>query len=563
MGYRGEDLDLRTPQTWSAGAELGAAPDPQGTFNGQRSLFRGNAIWVDDTVLAVANHAFDVALAHRSAEVRLEHLIYALTRLEASSDVLEARGVRVAALRRDAAITIASEIPTSLTSGKQQPRRSDELAEVLRLAAQSGSRRGSPGTAEDVLNILLDLRTDHPAGVLLLRHVGRNREAQDYPLVTQRFATEPPRPRSINEPYRYDMPAVAVSTDYTPRLDAIEETLRSLSGSVTNETGLLNELLADVSKSLAGQREDTARLQTGILENLRSGETRLDQRLAELGQRWSGLTDKLAHVEQLITSLPKGSSAAVDLEPVALKLGTIEEALLTRPEAPWQPLEQQVSGVSSAVGYLDTTLQNLAATVANALAGTDNRVASALAAFPAERTETANAVIAPITEKLGELKLTLEGALNADRGDFDQLTERVAALEDVLSKTISATVSAREAYVKDLTALHDALIKLNANQHTLAGSIDHWRLDATGDLSIIANRLDKLDAENERPVELMKSLMTTSDNMNRLIIERYHRRNRFWYWLFGTDDWITASWPSQVASVEHEMRNLRERSTET
>jgi len=86
MSYRGEDLDLRTPQTLGTG-DVGAM--------GARS----GPIWVDDTVLACTNHAFDIALAHRAGEVRLEHLLNALTRIEVAAEALEARGVRVAALR--------------------------------------------------------------------------------------------------------------------------------------------------------------------------------------------------------------------------------------------------------------------------------------------------------------------------------------------------------------------------------------------------------------------------------------------------------------------------------
>jgi DNA-binding Lrp family transcriptional regulator len=31
-------------------------------------------------------------------------------------------------------------------------------------------------------------------------------------------------------------------------------------------------------------------------------------------------------------------------------------------------------------------------------------------------------------------------------------------------------------------------------------------------------------------------------------------RNRLWYWLFGTDDWVAASWPSQAARIEADRR---------
>src|SRR5262245_21708748 len=119
MGYRGEDLDLRTPQGWSGaqGPDYTGAPTAEVFLNAPRGRIASSMpapsgpIWVDDTVLACCNHAFDVALAHRSAEVRLEHLIYALTRIEAAAEALEARGVRVPILRRESATVIASEIP--------------------------------------------------------------------------------------------------------------------------------------------------------------------------------------------------------------------------------------------------------------------------------------------------------------------------------------------------------------------------------------------------------------------------------------------------------------------
>ncbi|MEQ1670165.1 MAG: Clp protease N-terminal domain-containing protein, partial [Hyphomicrobium sp.] len=142
MGYRGEDLDLRTPQTWSATpADLAVSSDAGVIKNGQRTPSRAGPIWVDDTVLACANHAYDVALAHRAGDVRLEHFLHALTRIDAAAEALEARGVRVAALRRESATIIASEIPVGLANGKGTPRRSEELADVLQLAASIAARR--------------------------------------------------------------------------------------------------------------------------------------------------------------------------------------------------------------------------------------------------------------------------------------------------------------------------------------------------------------------------------------------------------------------------------------
>ena len=71
MGYRGEDLDLRTPQSWSTtAADLNVPVDPLAGRARRGAGNRGGAlnqpIWVDETLLASCNHAFDVALAHRS-----------------------------------------------------------------------------------------------------------------------------------------------------------------------------------------------------------------------------------------------------------------------------------------------------------------------------------------------------------------------------------------------------------------------------------------------------------------------------------------------------------------
>jgi hypothetical protein len=112
-------------------------------------------------------------------------------------------------------------------------------------------------------------------------------------------------------------------------------------------------------------------------------------------------------------------------------------------------------------------------------------------------------------------------------------------------------------HTAELREVHDALIKLNTNQHTLAGSIDQWRLDGVGDVSVIANRLESIEKSSSKPVAMMEQLTASVDNITKATVERYHRKNRFWYWLFGTDDWLTASWPSQVAAVEAERQTLR------
>ena len=66
-----------------------------------------------------------------------------------------------------------------------------------------------------------------------------------------------------------------------------------------------------------------------------------------------------------------------------------------------------------------------------------------------------------------------------------------------------------------------------------------------------------MEREAGKPMAMLAALNTNMDNLNRMTVERYHRRNRFWYWLFGTDDWIGASWPSQMEKIEAERRALK------
>ncbi len=129
----------------------------------------------------------------------------------------------------------------------------------------------------------------------------------------------------------------------------------------------------------------------------------------------------------------------------------------------------------------------------------------------------------------------------ADIGD------RLGAVERAVTGEIETAAAKYQAYANDLSELHDALMKLNQNQHTLAGSMDQWRTDAATDVANILNRIGALDREAALPIETINAINAHMDNMNRFIIERYRRRHGFWYWLFGTDDWIDASWPSPKA----------------
>ena len=99
MSYKGRDLDLRTPHA------PGVSEDAAGQAGWSLPPVPGRdgPIPVDQTVLACCNAAYDAALFHGARDVRVEHLLYALTRVDAARDILEQHGLRTQQLRRDAA----------------------------------------------------------------------------------------------------------------------------------------------------------------------------------------------------------------------------------------------------------------------------------------------------------------------------------------------------------------------------------------------------------------------------------------------------------------------------
>lgn len=608
MSYRGEDLDLRTPQTWNAGA-ADLAGDPR---SGLRSA---GPIWVDDTVLAVSNHAFDVALAHRAGEVRLEHLLHALTRIEAAAEALEARGVRVAALRRESATIIASEIPVGLPNGKGAPRRSDEFGDVLRMAAANAARRNAPASIEDLLYVLFE-HTELPGLALLSRHTVRpHREPE-----TVRYVAETryvPAPK-IAEPVRYvpepvrpayrDLSGSPTDSIQNSRLDALEQMVRALSSDLSNERQIVSSLLKDLSLQTQEQRTDQSRLQTtieeimtrgpsdsgleqrigdisrtlakiesgldtrgmgGMLDRLTALESALNARLNDMARSWAVLSERLQVLEKTVrdrppAALPQDFSdklrAAVDLTPIGNRLDIIEEALLSADQRGknddlakalderFKALEAQLVRGLSNTGVNAARFDQLESGV--------SRIEALIGTFERQRGETLHAMMQPVVERVSSFVGTTQAQQSALGDALSKVVDRLGSVERAVTAEIETAAAKHQAYTQDLSEVHEAMMKLNQNQHTLAGSIDEWRKDAAGDLSVISNRLSHLDAENERPFETLKALSGHMDNMNKLMIERYHRRNRFWYWLFGTDDWIGASWPSQAAALEAERQKF-------
>ncbi len=588
MGYRGDDLDLRTPQAAPAEAAA-AAPGSPFTATRTRSVGAANGapIWVDETVLDICNHAFDVASAHRAVEVRLEHLVYALTRTDDAADALEDRGLRVSPLRREAAGVIATEIPAAQGSGKTTPRRAEAFEELLRIAAAHAYRRQSPVGVADIVYALFDAGADFTSLLRLLPSAHRAAPAHgelaflDVDAVRERIRNGP-APAQTSRGLASDLASLSAAqvSNQHSRIDAIEQSIRALTTELANERKILSGVLQDLQRELMAQREDTSRLggitqekiQAIFGDRLQSLEQAFLSRAPAAGDL-GGLHERLSLVESSLQAEIATTRAAVDalseklpqdLSPLTQRLDTLEASSASDRERAKSGEEALSSRIQSLSETLDGQPAHISSLVSNPLVDQLNAMTAARDAQHASAAEAASET----NRRLAQLEEAFAAHVaRAEAAAETAAQERVAirALLERLNETIAQEAeNSREAFnaltenlTQDLSELHDGLTKVDGSQLTLAATLDAQGLEASTAASTLLARIENLERASAKPVEMLTALSTTVEKMHKVTIEKYYRRNRFWYWLFGTDDWLAASWPSQSERIAEELKSLK------
>lgn len=570
MGYRGDDLDLRTPQATpgdsaiSQPAEPFIAP-PRPRAGGMRAA----PIWVDEALLDCCNHAYDVASAHRAPEVRLEHLIYALTRLDEAADALEQRGVRVASLRRDAATVIATEIPVAQGAGKTNPRRAETVEEALRLAAAHAYRRQAPAGVHDIVYALLDSGMEFPTLLRVLPATARSAE----PALSVDAFREHPRNGPTGTQAVHGLASDFTVTTQHARIDAIEDSLRTLTIELANERKFLSGVLQDLQRELMAQREDTSRL-GGITQD--KIQAVFGDRLHSLEQAFFGgrnpsgdagiLQDRIGLLERALQGEISVTRAAVealaekpalDIGPLLLRLETIEAAAGAEREHREAAQQTFSEGIKALGATVERQPSEISALVSQP-------IVEHLNALTVTR-DTQHAAATDARTETNRRLETLENALNAfvARADTAMATaaqeraELRELMERLTDRSQEGFAALSENITQDLSEVHDGLSRVHSDHHALATTLDKEAEDASGAFADLAARIANLEKAAVRPIEMLEALSTTVDKMHRVTVEKYYRRNRFWYWLFGTDDWLAASWPSQSARISEELRAIK------
>ncbi len=678
MAYRGDDLDLRTPQSWSsAGRE--ASVGEQANWWTRTAVYKGgraDPIWVDDYVMACCNHAYDLALAHRAPEVRLEHLINALTLNEHAAQVLEARGLSVASLRRESGAAIANDIPATTSSAL--PKRSEGMEEALRLAADHAYPRRTPVTVDDILHVLFDMKRDLPGLQLLHRHAnvwsgnGRNGSdhrpsdlrldplphlsrpqpaqrsrysqsgAQDYyGASTSRDALPPVREplRDTRPIAREPQPTTVVDSFQDARIDSLERAVRDLGVDLADDRKTIRSLVGDLQRTTAAQADDTGRFRGGLTERLAALEDSvvrsrseaaqlpgavldridmiermIDQRLADAGRNQSIspiVLDRIAGIERMIERLANDPSAPASGPSPALldrlagiergldgrladigratailadRLQSVEQTSQRPVEATLSPLvSQRLEAITSFGGKVET-LERTFQLILDRMTGLERKLADSqekqvkvdFTSVEHRLGEIESSVktsveqsleMGPVTELLSGIEVRVAGlertldnrASETGRtvsfigerlrsfeetmgGQKGQTIDRLDQIERSLSAYAETSVTARGSYENDLGEVHEALLKLNANQQTLAGALDQWRLDSTGDLSVINNRLKAVEETDQKNLPQIESMAGQIAAIHSALAKRAVRKKTFLTWLFGTDEWYSSSY---------------------
>ena len=145
---------------------------------------------------------------------------------------------------------------------------------------------------------------------------------------------------------------------------------------------------------------------------------------------------------------------------------------------------------------------------------------------------------------LGEQVQQLADGLEQHRLDLDaSVGDRIASIEQALDAQGQTTNEAHAVYNAELSEVHEALMKISANQHTLAGAIDNWRNNDSGEIHLINARIGAVHEDGAGAWPPWRSCAPTSRPCRSSCSTTGQRpRAGLKQWLYGTEDWIKASW---------------------
>jgi hypothetical protein len=475
--------------------ELEAPVYPIGASIAKRTAmtYRPAYLNEDDIVLACCHHAHEVARAHGAKEVMLEHLVHALARVLPAAAVLEDRGIHVEALRRESAAVLASEIPVDNTVQLGQLRASRDFNTVMYLAAAGASHRDEKATGvRDVLDALLKYDARSRAVRLIRKHASGNLEAAADPLsemraAMERYTSEMREVRLLAADIKTGQASqgIAVQNAIDLRLSQLERAVSSLVGdtSFSSDRYSVAERVRSIAEAVTAQRTDIAALQRLLTEGQPASTSPasvtavLDERIAALQRIDTGLVERFKTFERLLeTQLTSMSSNVVKL---GERLNLVEDLMTGDPldsSSVHSVLDEHVKAVQKSMDNQRLDMQRIETLVADRMKAVERMLESQTRA---------------LVERVGGIQLA--------GGAYDPETiERVRSFEELLSGQGDSISTIHQTLDSELEQIRKALVALGHAQQTLSTAIDEWRLNNSGDLSVISNRLAIIEKASQQ-----------------------------------------------------------------
>lgn len=512
----------------------------------------------DETVLACCHHAHEVAKAHGAREVMLEHLVHALVRVPDAAQVLSDRGINVESLKRESAAVISSEIPVDHTMMVAQLRASKDFNTVMHLAAAAASRRDERQLgARDLLDALLRFDAKSRVVRMVRRHAveGGIDEPVDplaeVKVLMERYAGEQRDLRlAVNELRNAQAgQSSAALASLDDRMRGLERSINLLAssggrgdlgdglknlqdtlGSIRNETRATADRLQLMERAIntgnaGGNGAGNGQITTLIGDRFLSVQKTMEDHKLGIARLEQGLGDRLRLMEaKQLTSAPI-DAMALRLE----KLETALEARLTDNGKLESMLIDRLKGFEQAAANgKSLTLPPGLETVGDRLQGLERQVSaqrSELQGWQGAMEKELKAIeemfdLIPADRATARPGLSegqmqsLQQSIDAHRAETQHvaisLQERYGAVERMMTTQRTDQVSAKGALNGELEQIRTAMMALGNAQSTLSTAIDEWRQNNSGDLSVISNRLAKLE-QSTLPMQSVYDRIAASD----------------------------------------------------
>jgi len=324
MGYKGRDLELRTPRPATIASDASGAAPWQRASNGGGARVPG-AIAVDDTVLAACNRAYDIARFHASPDVRLEHLLHALTRVGLAVQSLTELGIRVDVLRRDTAVVIAGDMPASPLDADGSPQASAAFADTLCRAADQAAKRHALTGVDDVIRTMLGGGPGSPVAALLYGAATDPQRLERWRDAPLRAALSSAAPEAVAAAATGPLPPDLVDA-MLGRLDTVAARVEAVQAQLAADRQALGDLLRDVRSALEALGGEGGPAGAGLPRAVEA----LQGKLGELEKSVGGLGQRLAGIDKLAGASDAWRALGNRMEAIEGRIGTQTRDLANR-----------------------------------------------------------------------------------------------------------------------------------------------------------------------------------------------------------------------------------------